>query len=237
VTRRLSLEWPDRRPFADRDRPIRILAASDEVDPALDDERNRNSIGPIDLVVGCGDLSPDRLCFLADAFRAPLVYVRGNHDRGGPWPQPRQLPQPSDGRTEDESIGLPLLGLSWPSREREPARHDERAAWRQAIRLAGTNLLLPAPGPTLVFSHVPPRGAGDTPSDPYHVGFAAYRFVLDRLRPPLWLHGHSAMAASPSWHVKSGETVVVNVTGTVLLELMAPAATRRNTENAAPSRR
>jgi predicted phosphodiesterase len=223
MTRRLSLEWPDRRPFADRDRPIRILAASDEVDSALDDERNRQSIGPIDLVVGCGDLSPDRLCFVADAFRAPLVYVRGNHDRGGPWPQPRQLPQPSQGREEDESTGLPLLGLPWPGREREPARHDERAAWRQVIRLAGTNLLVPALDPTLIFSHVPPRGAGDTPSDPYHVGFAAYRLLLDRLRPPLWLHGHSAMAASPSWHVKAGDTHVVNVTGTVLLEL-SPAA-------------
>lgn len=223
MTRRLSIAWPDPGPFATRDRPLRILAASDEVDPAIDDERNREALGPIDLVVGCGDLSPDRLCFLADAFRAPLAYVRGNHDRGGPWPQPRQLPQPWEGTSQDDSSGLPLLGLSWPTRDREPARHDERAAWRQVIRLAGTNLLVPPGGPTLIFSHVPPRGAGDTPGDPYHVGFQAYRFLLDRLKPPLWLHGHSAMAASPAWHVKAGRTAVVNVTGTVLIEL-TPAA-------------
>jgi len=223
VTRRLSVQWPDGRLFGGRERPLRILAASDEPDPALDDLRNREALGRIDLVVGCGDLSPDRLCFLADAFRAPLVYVRGNHDRGGPWPQPGQLPLPSEGRTEHEASGLPLLGLPWPSQDRDPARHDERAAWAQVIRLAGTNLLAPAPGPTIVFSHVPPRGAGDTPSDPYHVGFQAYRFLLDRLKPPLWLHGHSSLAASAAWQVTSGETAVVNVTGTVLLELARPS--------------
>jgi uncharacterized protein len=223
VTRRLAIKWPDPQLFAARNgRPVRILAASDESDPALDDPRNRERLGAIDLVVGCGDLSPDRLCFLADAFRAPLVYVRGNHDRGGPWPEPRQVPPPSQGLSEDAMTGLPLLGLPWPTSNRGPARHDEGAAWWQVLRLSGRRLVASA-APVLVFSHAPPRGAGDTPSDPYHVGFRAYRFVLDRLKPPLWLHGHSALAASSSWHTRAAGTEVVNVTGTVLIELSATA--------------
>src|SRR2546428_9643106 len=112
MTRRLTVEWPDPRPFERREsRPLRILAASDESDPTLDDPRNREAVGPIDLVVGCGDLSPDSLCFLADAFRAPMVYVRGNHDRDGPWPEPQQLPVPAAGLREEAATGLSLLAL------------------------------------------------------------------------------------------------------------------------------
>ena len=220
MTRRLTVEWPDAAPFRDRAGALRLLATSDEADPTIDDPRNREALGRVDLVIGCGDLSPDRLCFMADAFRAPVVYVRGNHDRGGPWPTPGHLPPPSQGVDRGTIEGLALLGLPWPSPEREPALHDELAAWRQVLRRAGGSLVAPGRPPLLVFSHVPPRGAGDTPTDPYHVGFAAYRFVLDRLRPPLWIHGHSSLAAGTTWQVRHDGTAVVNVTGTVLIELL-----------------
>jgi len=83
-------------------------------------------------------------------------------------------------------------------------------------------LLIPPPQPWLVFSHVPPRGAGDTPTDPYHVGFAAYRSVLDRCAPPLWLHGHTSTAVAPTLEIEHGRTRLVNVTGSVLVELVPP---------------
>ncbi len=97
MTRRLSITWPDTRPFAGRPGPFRILAASDEPDPFLDDARNRDALGRLDLIVGCGDLAPDRIDFLGQAFSAPIVFVRGNHDRGGPWPSPPAVPEPSSG--------------------------------------------------------------------------------------------------------------------------------------------
>ena len=67
MTRRLSVAWPDPRPFREREgRPIRILAASDEPDPALEHAGNREALGPIDLVVGAGDLSPEEVQFMGD---------------------------------------------------------------------------------------------------------------------------------------------------------------------------
>ena len=81
VTRRLRVTWPDPEPFARGGASIQILAVSDEPEAALDHARNRDEIGPIDLVVGCGDLASDYLNFLADAFHVHLVRVLGNHDR------------------------------------------------------------------------------------------------------------------------------------------------------------
>lgn len=221
MTRRLTLAWPDARPFHGRDgRPIRLLAASDEPDPALEVTANRETLGPIDLVVGCGDLSPERLGFLADAFRAPLAYVRGNHDRGGPWRNPAHVPVDAPGEDERTLSGISLLGLPWPGHRGDTARRDDWVAWRQVL---GPIIHAPVHHRTwLVFSHAPPLGYGDTPDDPYHVGFRPYRLLLERLAPPLWLHGHTNCSDRPDRTVAAGRTTVVNVTGSVLVELQPP---------------
>jgi Icc-related predicted phosphoesterase len=220
VTRRLTLEWPDPRPFQYREwEPIRLLAASDERDPALDFQGNREALGRLDLVIGCGDLPAETLAFLGDAFTAPLLYVRGNHDRGGAWRAAEQIPVEAAGVDEGSLPGLGLLGLRWPGPASGRARRDDTAAWWQVLRTLKVGLLRPGDQPWIVYSHAPPRGAGDTPEDPYHVGFGAYRTVLDRLRPRLWLHGHTSRAAAANPIVEHGPTTLVNVTGSVLIEL------------------
>jgi uncharacterized protein len=220
MTRRVSLDWADARPFRGRKgRPIRILAASDEDDPALDQAANRDSLGRIDLLVGCGDLSPEYLAFLADAFHGPFVYVLGNHDHGGPWPALDRLPMTTVGLDARAIPGITLLALPWPAPRSGIAKHDEGAAWRQILSILGFRLLWPGSTSWLVVSHAPPRDAGDTPDDPYHVGFRAYRMLLDRLRPRLWLHGHTTRASAPNPLVHHGATTLVNVTGSVLVEL------------------
>ena len=76
--------------------------------------------------------------------------------------------------------------------------------------------------PVLVLSHAPPLGVGDCDSDPYHVGYGAYRWLLERLRPPLWLHGHTTPASVADWRASLGPSVVANVTGSVVVELVPP---------------
>lgn len=221
MIRRLRIGWP--RPLAvgvGRDRPLRLLAVSDEAEPSFDFEANRDAIGPIDVVLGCGDLDPAYLSFLADAFCVPLLYVRGNHDRGANWQAwqtgREHLPRSLNRRVE-QICGLAIGGLSWPGDAKGRAEHDDRAAWRQALYLALRSRL--GRSPLIVLSHVPPSGLGDTPEDVYHRGFAAYRWLCRRLRPVLWLHGHTAPAASPGWRVEWGATTLVNVTGAVLIEI------------------
>lgn len=229
MIRRLQLTWPDPRPFRDRGgRPIRWLAVSDDVDPALGYEQNRDDLAPIDSIVGCGDLEPDYLAFLGDAFCVPVAYIRGNHDRGGRWADPISLTSPHPLASGGVSIvdGLPVVAFEWPGLRHGDRRRHDLTAWRdtiRAIRRHVLGILRGRGGPVVVISHAPPRGVGDRAADAYHVGFGAYRWLLDRLRPPLWLHGHVPPASVEGWRVMHGSTTVVNVTGAVLVELTPPA--------------
>jgi hypothetical protein len=204
MTRRLTVAWPDRHPFDVRDgAPIRLLAVSDDPDPALDHAVNREAIGRVDAVVGCGDLEPDYLCFLADAFGVPVAYVRGNHG------------------------GITVVPLEWPGIDgRRAAMRDERGAWWDVLRAERGLLGRRLKGrsrPVMVLSHAPPRGVGDVAADPYHVGYAGYRWLLDRHRPPVWLHGHTTPASVVGWRESHGPSTVANVTGSILVELVPPA--------------
>jgi len=229
VIRRVTIEWPDDRPFRDRDgRPIRLLAASDERDPSMEIEANRLALAPLDGVIGCGDLDPHWLAFLADAFATPLVYVRGNHDQGGDWDEhDRVVPEPLAAGATTRLAGILVGGLEWPRAGRGDNRRRPDLAWWHALRLIGGRLR-PGRGrrsePIVMISHVAPEGAGDVATDVYHRGFRAYRWLLDRQRPPLWLHGHTTTALVPELRVSAGTTTVVNVTGAVLVELLPPAA-------------
>jgi hypothetical protein len=222
MTRRLSIEWPDPRPFDGRDgAPIRLLAVSDTMEPALADGRNRAALGSIDLILGCGDLDCDDLTFVADGFDAPLIYVRGNHDSDERWGQcGNTCPDPIHSTAVLHRVGLSIAGLAWPGRRGRLANRNERTAWSQALRLATRrvgNL-----DPIIVISHAPPLAAGDVPTDNYHRGFRGYRWLLERLEPTLWLHGHTPLAAAREWKVQVGKTTIVNVTGAVIIDLLPP---------------
>jgi len=121
--------------------------------------------------------------------------------------------------------GIPIVGLEWPGVDASDNRRRPWLAWRQALgitrRLIGARLWS---RPFVVISHAPPTGVGDAP-DRYHVGFDAYRWLLHRLAPPIWLHGHTTTASVSQLVERSGRTVVANATGAVLLELIPPAAT------------
>ncbi len=226
MIRRLIIPWPDPRPFAARDgRPIRFLAASDIEEPSLEHAANRESLGSIDGILGCGDLDPAWLSFLADAFNAPLVYVRGNHDRGGEWEErPLRVPAWLEAGRVDRLAGIPIVGLGWPGVLEPGNRRRPWLAWRQAFAIARRALrkrLALRNEPLVVISHVPPAGVGDAP-DIYHQGFGAYRWLLGVLRPPVWVHGHTTTAAVTSLLEQSGSTAVANATGAMLIELQPP---------------
>jgi hypothetical protein len=218
--------WPDPAAFAGRDgRPIRILAVSDEPDPALDSAVTRDGLGAVDLVIGAGDLQPEYLSFVGDAFGAPLHYVRGNHDVGSAWVHTERVllpaPMPDGGIVDD--AGLRLLGFSgsprYSGRGLEVSSAEMWARTMLAWSRAGRRR------PLLVITHAPPRGLNDA-DDLAHRGFPAFRWLVERLRPPLWLHGHTALVRrgiDDRCRTHDG-TLLYNCTGATLIELVAPDA-------------
>ena len=60
--------------------------------------------------------------------------------------------------------------------------------WRVLASLAS----LGSAGSLLVMTHAAPRGLNDA-ADHAHRGFAAFRWLAERVRPPLWLHGHTSL--------------------------------------------
>lgn len=226
MTERLSIRWPDPVPFVGiGGRPIRILAVSDEPDQSIDSTVTRQRIGAIDLIIGAGDLEPDYLSFVADAFRAPLRYIRGNHDVGPAWTHTRRalLPEPMrDGRVVEEA-GLRLLGFSGSPIYNE--RGMQVSALGMWARVIGSWSAAQRARPVLVVTHAPPRQVNDD-EDPAHRGFTAFRWLADRLGPPLWLHGHTALVRrgiDDRTALHNG-TLFYNCTGATVIELRPPDA-------------
>ena len=224
MTDRLSVRWPDPLPFVSRDgRPIRILAVSDEPDPTLDSAVTRERIGAVDLIIGAGDLETDYLGFVADAFHAPLRYIRGNHDAGAAWSDTRRalLPEPMpDGRVVEE-VGLRLIGFSGsPIYNRRNMQVSALGMWARVLSASGA---AQRARPVLVVTHAPPRGMNDD-SDLAHRGFTAFRWLVDRLGPPLWLHGHTALVrrGMDDRCARHNGTLFYNCTGATLIELLPP---------------
>lgn len=221
MTDRLTLPWPDPAPFVARDgRPIRILAVSDEPDPTLDSAVTRERIGAVDMVIGAGDLEPDYLSFVTDAFDAPLRYIRGNHDVGSAWSATRRtlLPEPMpDGRVIEEN-GLRLLGFSGsPIYSEGEMQVSALGMWARVIRSSSA---AQRARPVLMVTHAPPRDLNDD-DDRAHRGFTAFRWLVDRLAPPLWLHGHTALVRRgiDDRCARHNGTLFYNCTGATLIEL------------------
>ena len=59
---------------------MKILLLADEESKYLWDYFDKSKLEGIDLIISCGDLSPQYLSFLATFSHAPVLYVHGNHD-------------------------------------------------------------------------------------------------------------------------------------------------------------
>jgi len=223
VTARLRVEWPDARLFAARGgRPVRLLAISDEPDPILDSPASREALGHIDMVIGCGDLTPDYLEFVADAFCAPLHYVRGKHDAGAAWNAgtrdgtcPPPLP---DGKVVEEA-GVRIVGFGGSATYSSTGYElTQGAMWWRVLRFAISERRR---APLLVVTHAAPRGANDG-EDFAHRGFPAFRWLATRLLPPLWLHGHTTLIRrdAEARSARIGQTLLYNCEGSTLVELV-----------------
>jgi predicted phosphodiesterase len=201
---------------------IKILSVSDVVDPGLHRLAGETRFADIDVIVSCGDLPPEYLSRLVNAFNAPLYYVRGNHDIRD------KLPEGGfnlHGRLK-KTKGLTFLGLEGSRWYNGGVFQYTEGQMRSVLRRLRPALWWES-GVDIVVTHAPPRHIHDA-EDLCHRGFRAFRWLIDKYQPEYFIHGHIHRNFSdPSERVTLVDaTKVVNTYGYHILEIEAGPKTK-----------
>lgn len=199
---------------------MKILCIADEEDKGYWDYFRKEKLADIDLILSSGDLRADYLTFLVTMGHAPLFYVHGNHDGG-------YATRPPEGCDciEDKVVtyrGLRILGLGGCLRYRPgPHQYTERQMQLRILR----RWWQLRKGVDIVVTHAPVRGYGDLPNRT-HEGFGCFLRLIERYRPKYLLHGHVHLRYYRNLQrvLHCGETTIINVGSTYVLEIPDPPA-------------
>ena len=211
----------------DKIKNIKILSVSDMVEPTLDRGNSSDLFGKIDLIISCGDLPPEYLSRLVHFFKAPLYYVKGNHDIR----YKDKLPMGGDdlhGRLV-KVAGLNILGLEGSHWYNGGPHQYTETQMRAFIRWLRPKIWWHG-GIDIVVTHAPPRHIHDA-QDPCHRGFECFRRLIEKYQPSYFLHGHIHQNFSDDSEriTVANATQVVNTYGHFLFETQPPEGKRRRT--------
>lgn len=196
---------------------MKILAIADQESKLLWDYFDKSYLEGIDLILSCGDLKPQYLSFLATFTHAPILYVHGNHD--GVYDE---VPPEGCICIEDQIYvheGIRIMGLGGSMRYK-PGEHQYtqnqmnwrvRKMWLKLKRHKGFDILL---------AHSPAYQVNDG-SDLPHMGFEAFRTLMDKYKPAYFVHGHVHMNYGRQFPRLStySETQVINAYERYIFEI------------------
>ena len=187
---------------------MKILILSDVESKYLWDYFEKEKLEGIDLILSCGDLKPQYLSFLASFTKAPVLYVRGNHD------DCYEINPPDGCICIEDSIynfnGLRIMGLGGSIKynngknqyTQNQMKKRVKRMWFKLMRNHGFDFLL---------THAPAAGfhEGD---DRAHKGFDIFSELIDRYHPKFFIHGHVHKDYSRNFvrQDQIGDTTVIN---------------------------
>lgn len=196
---------------------MKILAIADQESKLLWDYFDKSYLEGIDLILSCGDLKPQYLSFLATFTHAPILYVHGNHDNIYD-----EVPPEGCICIEDQIYvheGIRIMGLGGSMRYK-PGKHQYtqeqmsgrvRKMWLKLKRHKGFDILL---------THSPAYQVNDGDDLP-HMGFEAFRALMDKYKPAYFIHGHVHMNYGSDIPRQStyNETQVINAYEKFIFEI------------------
>ena len=166
---------------------MNILVLADQEAKSLYDYYDPNRLRGIDLIISCGDLSAVYLEFFATLCHVPVLYIKGNHDG-------RLIERPPEGCIDIENTiytyhGIRILGLGGSMRytPNKPNQYTEKQMRARIRRLRFK--LWRSGGIDILVTHAPAYHLNDMPDLP-HMGFKCFIKLLEKYRPPLYIHGH-----------------------------------------------
>ena len=187
---------------------MKILILSDVESKYLWDYFEKEKLEGIDLILSCGDLKPQYLSLLASFTKAPVLYVRGNHD------DCYEINPPDGCICIEDSIynfnGLRIMGLGGSIKynngknqyTQNQMKKRVKRMWFKLMRNHGFDILL---------THAPAAGfhEGD---DRAHKGFDVFSELIDKYHPKFFIHGHVHKDYSRNFvrQDQIGDTIVIN---------------------------
>lgn len=192
---------------------MKILAVADEEENILWSGQVKDYAHDVELIISCGDLSPEYLDFLVSMLNVPLIYVFGNHDKSAP----------AGGTCIDGKIftfnGINILGLGGSIRYRDGVNMYTEAEMKRRILKLKIPLWLK--GFDILVTHAPARGFGDLDDFP-HWGFESFNNLMRNYQPRLMLHGHvhKRYKRMPSEIIHPSGTRIINACGHKIINLM-----------------
>lgn len=165
---------------------MRILLLADEESKYYWDYFEQKKLDGIDLILSCGDLAPQYLSFLATFAKAPVLYIRGNHDYC-------YDETPPDGCIcIDDDVynyrGLRIMGLGGCMSYNYGPLQYTQAEMKKRVRKLRRKVKKNG-GIDILLTHSPAYRLNDSEDLP-HTGFEAFLEVMDVYKPKLFVHGH-----------------------------------------------
>ena len=187
---------------------MKILILSDVESKYLWDYFEKEKLEGIDLILSCGDLKPQYLSFLASFTKAPVLYVRGNHD------DCYEIDPPDGCICIEDSIynfnGLRIMGLGGSIKynngknqyTQNQMKKRVKRMWFKLMRNHGFDILL---------THAPAAGFHEG-NERAHKGFDIFSELIDRYHPKFFIHGHVHKDYSRNFvrQDQIGDTTVIN---------------------------
>lgn len=194
---------------------LRLLVVSDFIDKDLTRKIQEKNLGPVDLIISCGDLAPEYISMLRDRIDAPLYYVKGNHDiRYEPG---NTLGCENIHGRVIQAGSLNILGLEGSLWYNGGPNQYTEAQMKKIIFWMGLTLWRKKPI-HMVITHAPPRHIHDR-EDLCHRGFECFNRLIHKLAPDYFIHGHihEAFDTFEDRITRVDTTQVINTCGHTLL--------------------
>lgn len=168
----------------------------------------KEKLAGIDLILSCGDLKPQYLSFLASFTKAPILYVRGNHDDCY-----EQTPPDGCICIEDKIYvheGIRIMGLGGSIKYNNGKNQYTQQQMNNRLKRMWLQLKMKK-GVDILVTHAPAAGIND--GDDYaHKGFNAFVQVIDTYKPKYFVHGHVHKNYTANFHREFayGDTIIIN---------------------------
>jgi len=200
---------------------VKILCVRDTEMPQLHNAVNlRRQYHDVEMIISCGDMSPNYLDFISSIIGAPLYYVRGNHDEI----YDKEPPGGIDLHGQVVQYGgLTMAGLEGCIRyNRGQIQYSQAQMHGKVLGMAPAvfwNRWARQRRIDLFVTHSPARDIHDG-KDVAHRGFAGFLNFMKWFRPRYMLHGHvHTWDRRKTVRTQYESTCVLNINPFTVLEL------------------